>query len=186
LIIGEHTISNAKVEELDRIHQIADSEFGEGYLRIEDKLNSTGHFIKVIKSCNIVVGFCYFFISDEKSSLTIIYDEDKRFESDLSKFGIIKSIAIDKDYRNKGLGIKLMQSCINDFELHFIKEIFCIAWKAGENTNLHHILTKLGFEKNKEILNYWKKDSLKKNYACPECGNPPCLCAAVIYRKNKT
>jgi hypothetical protein len=40
------------------------------------------------------------------------------------------------------------------------------------------------FEFRIELPNYWKEDSIKENFTCPVCGNPPCLCSAVIYGMN--
>lgn len=56
------------------------------------------------------------------------------------------------------------------------------AWENGDNINIGSILKSLGYTESLTIPEYWLKESIESNYACPRCGSP-CKCSAVIFYK---
>jgi hypothetical protein len=77
-----------------------------------------------------------------------------------------------------------MSSCLKWLNNHDSKVVFMTAWKSSNGIHISSLATKLAFKPLVEINEYWRNDSIKSNYCCPECGYPPCHCDAVIYIKH--
>ena len=88
---------------------------------------------------------------------------------------------------------ELQNNCIElasniEDTLHLIEEkkvaiMLGFAWKSIEGVNAKRILERNGFRELMEIKKFWNDESLKENYSCPDCGNPPCVCSAIIFIK---
>lgn len=94
--------------------------------------------------------------------------------------GILQSIAILPSMQNRGMGKLLLKHTLDYLKSNNYQSVIYPAWKESNRHFIKH-LKKMGFEKIREVKNYWEKDSLEKHYACQRCGNPPCLCTLSIY-----
>lgn len=185
-------IMNMKKSDIPQIIEISDQELGKDYLNhndIEQMIDSKEDYICKVAYCSDeskIVGFCLgFIINPEKLQSLLKVESAKipRFLRLSDKIGVIKTVAVEKNYQGYGIGKKLVEDCYNELVKRGVQSVFSIAWKNGEVINIGGILTLLGFKKYLEINRYWEKESLEKGYFCPVCGNPPCACSAVIYAK---
>jgi ribosomal protein S18 acetylase RimI-like enzyme len=101
------------------------------------------------------------------------------------KSAMLKTIAIHPNHQKKGLGAALLKATMNALKEEKIQDLYVIAWKSGNTINLGSLLSGFNFNPMATIPDYWYADSLKKNYVCPACGGPPCVCSALLY-KNST
>ena len=58
-----------------------------------------------------------------------------------------------------------------------------VAWAPGKIVRSEKLFRDFGLSPTQEIDNYWYDDSLRRNYVCAACGEPPCTCTAVLYTK---
>lgn len=96
---------------------------------------------------------------------------------------VIKSVAVLKDYTGLGIGTSLVKELINWGILNQSKFVFSIGWTDEEGCHIEKIFTRLGLTQVIQINNFWFKDSLELQYACPSCGNP-CYCSAILFGKS--
>ncbi len=108
-----------------------------------------------------------------------ILSENKQHE----KFGILKTMAVDRNHRHNGIGNKLFQDALINLQKNNVTKVIGIEWKqTPSKITIEKFLLENNFVLEFEIKEFWKKDSIQKNYMCPVCGNP-CLCTAQIYSK---
>lgn len=97
--------------------------------------------------------------------------------------GILKLIAIQKNYQKKGLGTKFIKNSFDFFLKNNIQTICAFAWKSKTGINMKTIFDHHQLKIIDRIPNFWSEDSILQKYDCPECGKPPCKCTAVIFTK---
>lgn len=154
--------------------KIADQCFGNGFFTIEqtELLVQKQTPLFVLLKNKILIGFV--FAHSDSTPFSAYLDRQKK------QIGILQSIAVLPSLQNKGMGKLLLNHILEYFKLKNYQSVIYPAWKENNPHFIKH-LKKIGFKKIKEIKNYWKKDSLEKNYTCKRCGNPPCLCTLSIY-----
>ncbi len=199
---GKYTFKhvNRKIVVLDfsdryvtSIVSIADKQIGQDYISSEligkcmaDPENFIGK-LAFDKEIRKVVGFSISYRVDQSQLHELIKVDHKHIPRMLTyarSLGVIKSIAVDDESKGQGIGTLLIEETMHTFKKRGIHTAFTVAWKSRLGTNLHGVLSQLNFEQLIELPNYWKEDSIKENFTCPVCGNPPCLCSAVIYGMN--
>lgn len=89
----------------------------------------------------------------------------------------LKTIVVDPMLRRRGIGFALARAALRR---HPDARWTSPAWIDGNRIPADTLLCSLGFRPRERISNYWFKDSLRRGYSCPACGNP-CHCAAMIY-----
>lgn len=159
-------IESLTKEKVRETLNLVDRCLGKDYMSentLTNTLKANEYFCKVIIRDLRVIGVCYYYVVDKNV--------------------VLKTICIDSDYKNRGLGYELIKTCISPYLQTKGYTISCIAWKSKTGTNIHSLMMKLGFKKTTEIENYWYEDSVKLNFSCTSCGNP-CNCSAVIYEIN--
>ena len=167
----------------NQLIQIANLTLGPGYLSDKDLQKKDSIVLLEIEE-NKVRGFCLGLCISPKDLF-----RDFRIPVSLNemekdkKIGLLKTIATAPDCQKQGLGLTLINSLLQKFEENGISKIVCPAWKTGSKINLAGILNRTGFHQTREIPDYWYEDSLEKKYPCPECGQPPCRCAAIIFER---
>lgn len=103
----------------------------------------------IIKNEDKIAGYCMYY-----PKLSISF---KGFE----KKSVISSIAIDKNYRGKGLAEKLLKASIEEMKLNKISSI--LLYVNVNNLPALNLYEKIGFQKTKEI-----KDICGQNERCYE------------------
>jgi len=102
---------------------------------------------------------------------------------DAEKAGAIKAGSVKKKYQHRGVGTELNRKVLDKLEKEKINLAYTLGWIKEGEAAISGIMEKFGFEKIKELEEYWKEDSLDKGYSCSLCGEPPCTCSADIFVK---
>ncbi len=177
------------------IFKISDKQLGQDYVTeelldkcVKDHTNYIGR-TAIDHKTNQVLGFCISIKLDEKDLPDLLNIESDAIPYPLqgaNDLGVIKTIAINKNFKGLGIGTSLIVDALHEFKMRDRKTVFTIAWKSKLGTNLHGVLMKTSFKRFIEIPNYWYQSSLESGCHCSVCGKPPCVCSAVIYAKKLT
>ncbi|MBN2166986.1 MAG: GNAT family N-acetyltransferase [Marinilabiliaceae bacterium] len=179
-ISGNFTIEDALNTDFETINDISDAEFGENYFSVPYSLKKHNNsFIRVVRNKNNVIGFsfCYLELAKKiKATIPI----SNNFINDLSLIGVIKTVALHRNYKGKGIGTQLMNDSISILKSVNAQYLLSVLWKYDGAVKVERILRNNGFMFLCEVNNYWKRDSIIRKYICPVCGNP-CNCSALMY-----
>jgi len=180
--MSDSFIRDGNPDDLPLIQQISDTVLGTGYFTtFNNNLFSESHLIRVIIDNEILVGFCYSYITSFKE-INKEWDLSEHQFALNDKVGILKTIAIKTEFQNKGLGNKLVKDTINYLVQKNATAIFTSLWNHPDTDSNISLMVKNGFRWQKTIPNYWTSDSIKNGYHCLVCGYP-CKCLASIYLK---
>ena len=160
----EISIQPAKKEDLPAIIEIANLQLGKDYLTstLSEAFDNKGYLLKTAKLANCkIVGF--YLLQFQKKEV------------------LLQSIAIHTNYTKKGIATLMIKDAVEYVAKMNCKKIKIIAWKKEQG--IIGILNRLKFQQKEKISNYWKQDSQEKDYNCPTCGRPPCLCVVVVFLK---
>ncbi|MFA6402399.1 MAG: GNAT family N-acetyltransferase [Salinivirgaceae bacterium] len=166
------------------IKNIADECFGSNYLtvsQIAKTLELPGVFLKVVHQKQIL-GFCFALWNKEVAELN---NRNLNYTIDNAAlpYGIIKTIAIKPNFQQLGFGTSLILAAIEKMKtLYGATVFFYLAWTESKSFNFTVKLKKFGFKNVEIIPNYWYDESIKLNYGCIRCGNPPCNCSLTLFK----
>jgi DNA primase (bacterial type) len=188
----DYEIVTPTEQAIPAIIAIADEQLGKNYLTIErlkeSISNQSGNhycFIAVTKNKEII-GFCLnsaLTNAEYKQDLLIPADEIPTAIKYADQIGLMRTIAVKRQFHKFGIGTALTEKAIAVFQERHIPVICCLAWRSSKGINTAGILKVLNFQAVKELSDYWKEDSIEKQYKCSVCGDPPCRCSAVMYAK---
>lgn len=169
------------------VSKIITEEIGDNYFTKNDFLLFISNplyfsYVAIIDSTIVGFGVAYIDTINTIIDTSLSGELQRLFENGIN-VGYIKTIAIDKSFQKKGIGSLICETLINDFNNSNTKAIISTAWEIGEKINSDRMFKSFGINKICKIPEYWKVESLLKNYQCSNCGKPPCLCSAVIYGK---
>lgn len=175
------SISAIQIRDLNAIKSISDLCFGQNYLSINQltkTLKNPGIYSKIEINSQLV-GFC----------LAPVYrlNTDNSFFTSLSleikDSGMIKSLAIHPDFQRKGKGTLLLKHVIHKIKfLNKSQPIYFPSWMESTCDGFCKLIKLEGFKEVKIFSKYWSDDSLKNNYSCVKCGNPPCQCSMRLFK----
>lgn len=188
-VFRNYKIKDIVEDNIAAVLAISDEQLGKDYLSsndIKEMINNREkHFAKIVFNLNNeAIGFCLCSIltSDElEKYLLVPIEELSKALTYSKKIGLIKVIAVKENYQGRGIGYNLVGKCISEFIERNVSSMYCVGWKSSKGVNIGGILKNYDFKIIKEIPNYWREDSLEKNYYCHDCGQPPCQCTAVIF-----
>lgn len=177
------TIRTANAADTLSILRIADDQLGTGYVDHESvaSVEGTCGFSLVAELDGEVVGFAFCLRLDRDEAAKMTRQSAPRYLRYADTVGVIKTVAVTKRLQGRGVGSALAQASIERFRAEGTRALFSIAWKTDSGINIAGVLEGQGFSQVAEIPGYWREDSLDSSFECPECGTPPCECAAVIY-----
>lgn len=158
-------LRNISEKDFKSIIQLSNTIFGNSYItekELQIYVNSKSNFGIVAFNENTFCGFILYEIIAQKT-------------------GLIKSIAVKEDFQGKGIATDLISKAIIQLK-ETTTQIQAVTWHYPDN-HLIKILKKHNFNLVKTIPNYWKEDSLKRNFECKICGKPPCMCSAQIWKR---
>ena len=176
------------------IFRIADKQLGQDYVTHEllttciSEQNGYIGRTAIDNQTHRVLGFCISFSLESEDLPDLLNMDDDALPypfNHANDLGVIKTIAIDKHFKGYGIGTSLIEDAIQSFSEINRHTIITIAWKSKHVTNLHGVLMKTGFNRSFEIPNYWYQSSIESGCHCSVCGEPPCVCSAVIYTKTQ-
>ncbi|MEQ9064314.1 MAG: GNAT family N-acetyltransferase [Vicingaceae bacterium] len=168
------------------IESLASRQFGRSYMtsdQIANQMTTENHFFVIALKAEEVLGFIYFIMGDlvtVERVLKVSGLKALKEKSPERKICIIKTVAVMPTIAGQGIGTGLTMFA---FDQNPNASVIGIIWKRKSLNAFEQIMLKLGGKKILEIKGFWKDDSLKKGYKCPECGEPPCNCKAVVYYK---
>jgi ribosomal protein S18 acetylase RimI-like enzyme len=165
--------------------ELTNNTFGRDYIST-DELDREQYQIIYCYITDKLCGFVLFSIlsiDDVARHVSSIKPFPEFDKNPFQKIGFIKSIAVDPNYRNQGIGKQLLKACLLEISAKS-NAVFSVCWldKNG-NSIFGEMLRKQGFIKTETFSDYWYSDSLKKQYSCALCGPPPCRCAAEVWLK---
>lgn len=186
-------IEQLTIEAIPFVLPICNEELGTGFLNdivLVDYINNPNcQSLMVIDNLsNKIVGISISLFLTQKELKQFMHPS-QYFKLDQSlttseDIGILKLIAIQKDYQKKGIGTQFIENSFDFFRKNNIQTICAFAWKNKEGINMKTIFDRHQLTVINKILDFWKEDSIIQKYDCPECGKPPCKCTAVIFIKH--
>ncbi|MDC0231097.1 hypothetical protein OAK19_03960, partial [Aureispira] len=93
-----------------------------------------------------------------------------------------KHLAVKPGMEARGIGRELVVKGMEILE-KYARSIISVVWEESAGKSVGKILRSCGSIPIHTLENYWCKDSLEKQYLCPNCKEPPCCCSATIYAK---
>lgn len=172
-------IIDLDISAIPSVIDIADKQLGEGYITQETLTVSpteTTTITRVAVFKNIVLGFSICEIMPPSHIEKVI----RTAASPNSLFGLLKTVAVRRDSVGFGVGGELARDGVLLLK-DKVDKIYAVGSQCKKGVNSNSILNMAGFKKKYKIPDYWREESLEKNYNCRDCGSPPCKCAAVIF-----
>lgn len=178
-------IERLNVEQYARAIKVAEKELGDSYIREADFRE--GHAVAYGASYNQdICGFCVgrtISMDDFATRHARVYGAKTRAFEGMSKIGLLSSVAVSSKFKGRGIGTRLAEACAQDLVKDGAKILVVTAWRSKDGTHVEGMALAYGFEEVAVIEKYWHDDSLANKFKCPVCGDPPCLCSAVVYVK---
>ncbi len=174
-------------EDIPSLLEISSLQLGPSYLNkstLTQLLNDPDTHIEVLLVSDRIAGYSIIHIIEKSYLQDFIGSGEISLPNSTptARIQLRKTTAIHPDYTGRGLGTAFIRHTMNLYDKE-CDYIMSINWKRSSDIPMEKISTKLGMKQLVEIKNYWKEDSLKSDYDCPECRKPPCTCSAVIYIK---
>ncbi len=130
------TIRNARVEDIDEIYRIEVKSFKIPYPR---------HYLKIL----LRMAPQYFLVAEENGKVVGYISGVAR----ISKIGHIVSIAVDPDYRRRGIGNLLIEALLKKFKNDKMKKVRLEV--RVSNKPAINLYVKIGFKIERRIKNYY-------------------------------
>ena len=124
----------------------------------------------------------YQYLSNENNSAVLIFSP---LEYNPKLFGysenamVLNVIVVDQSQQNRGAASELLNEFFEMYALQF--DIIIPLWNYKGSENLKRWIVKKGGELVETFNEYWREESLEKNYVCLQCGTPPCWCGMDLY-----
>jgi GNAT superfamily N-acetyltransferase len=99
---------------------------------------------------------------------------------DFHLIGFIRTVAVSENMRGRGVGTKLVKAAVKRLHKLGATSIVTIGWADRDGCHIAGLVTALGFTEIATFRDFWKADSIAKEYSCPTCGNP-CRCQANLF-----
>ncbi len=99
------------------------------------------------------------------------------------KVGSLSTMSVHEDYQGQGIGQKLAK-----LRMEWLKDQGCqmtigVSWVSGKKHTSDRVFLKMGFQEIGRHPTFYAQASLEKHFICPTCGEPPCLCPAILFAK---
>ena len=176
--------------EFTSLLDIADKQLGEAYIK-QANLQDLNTITLVAKQDGAVLGFGTARVLDSKQFIEQFVPFFPNNPSKLrplqqrlnnqNKVGFLASVAVHPSVAGRGIGSILVLRCMEALRTQGVSALVATAWHNKKGTNAGSILHRAGFSSVLHVDEFWKADSLKEQYACPVCGDPPCVCSAEVY-----
>lgn len=179
-------ITTAHTTDFSKIKLLSDITLGEDYLTeqsLEEFDNNELNKIYVAKDACNLIGFATIEIIKSFNLTNPFLATTQRvddFFNDKEFVGVIKQLVVNPNHQQKGIGSRFLEVIKNNLPSE-VNHLASACWMKGENTGMVKLLKKVNFKLVDTVEDYWKKDSINRNFICPICGNPPCVCPAEIY-----
>lgn len=184
-------IRKLKETDIPQALRLIDHSLGEGYYNTEQLQSYIANekFSYVALEHDTIIGV----ILNDILSLQVFSESLSVKTSTLSrtthphtKIGLLNVLVVKESFQRKGIGKMLLEVSLQEMKERHVHHMFAEAWKTTSGVvNIKKLLVSLGFTEIIEIQDFWKEDSIKEGFSCSFCGFP-CICSAVIFRKELT
>lgn len=96
--------------------------------------------------------------------------------------GVIQSSAVPLRARGRGVGTKMLEARLAYLRHHGRTLAIALAWDSGTEHASRGLLEAQGFHLHAVLPEYWREDSIERDYLCPLCEGQ-CSCTALLYSK---
>lgn len=181
-----YKIIEANENNADMVKMLCDETLGNNFYSKNDLIelfnNERSWFWLLYTEDNEFIGFHYHYIDNLKN----ISHHFKTDYNDMllipgisdTNAGVLKSVAIDKKYRGKGIAFVFSNYAIDNLFENNAKSIWVPAWKQDTYVPENNTLLKQGFTHYCDVNKLWYDN---KNLRCPICCQEHCICNAAIY-----
>jgi ribosomal protein S18 acetylase RimI-like enzyme len=175
-------IEQANKSQINQLLLIANTAFGENFItktELETYINHPNKYLFIANIDDEIAGFITAEICN-KTELQRNLLQQIDLSHNRMTVGWIKQVAVNPNHLRKGIANKLLNLAATVLNTK-CDTLFCISWKKGELTPMSKLLEKNLFKLLQTVPNYWRNDSLAKQYTCTICGAPPCKCSAEFF-----
>lgn len=158
---------------------IADEGLGKGYVKSDD-MNARNTWVMIRD--DMIIGFCKSPVYSAEEFIHEISSQSKLPDEVTSAKRILffKTVAIHENYRMNGLALRFVRDV---YRQNRNVSVAGLKWQRKGKEIRHSLTEQLGTKLVAVLPEYWKGESEKIRFTCPECGDPPCLCPAYLYFK---
>ncbi|MBK8808595.1 MAG: hypothetical protein IPO21_18965 [Bacteroidales bacterium] len=183
-------ISNIKIkvatkEMYTAMQFLVDEYLGNAYFDINIAEKRSEKFIVFVALfADDIVGLAINEVFTNTDEAMISLSKNVQFEKFLGQaqsVGRQSVLIVKSQFENNGIGAALFSESLLWLKTH-AEFVYTVRWLKSATDKGSTLLSRNGFEPIARIENFWKIDSLTRKYHCPICGEPPCLCSALIYR----
>jgi GNAT superfamily N-acetyltransferase len=98
--------------------------------------------------------------------------------------GSFATSAVVEDLQGKGIGRILSKRRMAWAEERGCEVVLGVSWISGLPHNSKATFEGAGFHAVARVEDFYRKISLERPFDCPGCRQSPCLCAAILYRRD--
>lgn len=98
------------------------------------------------------------------------------------KVGSFSTLAIVETRQGRGIGQAISHDRLTWLKAQCCHVVLGVSWVSGLPHTSNRVFEKLGFRAVRRVGDFYHASSLKEPFVCPGCGDPPCTCAAILYR----
>jgi len=176
-------------ERIPSLLSIAEKQLGDSYIKVEDFTDPERLVYEAVsekKAIGFITGKT-FSPEDFQATLPKASEAISRRISVSRTIGMVGSIAVESPSVGTGVGYGLMGVLLDEFDRKACETILMLGWKrkGASRPEIAGLAGRYGFEAVREFPEFWKEESQKLGYCCPSCGDPPCLCDAVLFVRHK-
>ncbi len=186
---GSYEVSSIGDEHIAQLAHLADLSVGEGYFNQDyfyDYLINTNKAAWIYSFENQLVGFSlmeHITVPDFISALEGHQSEIKNALTGINQLIVRRATSVHPSHRGKGIASDMVKRSIKQPPFQ-ADAMISIAWKSNKGIHIQTPLLSNGFEPILEMKQFYATLSLKRQFICPQCGKPPCLCNAVLFKKS--
>lgn len=111
---------------------------------------------------------------------------DSNLNQELSNkiVGSFSTLSVLESYQGKGIGQLLSEQRIEWLLKHHCDVALGVSWISGLVHTSNRTFEKAGFRAIKSLTDFYHKSSIAHPFDCPGCHKIPCLCGAILYRRD--
>ena len=183
---GAYTISEMREAYIDDLVKISEISVGKGYFNhayFEDYLTNENKWSLICLQDDKPVGFSLLENTSVENFVAGIQKYGVQIRKLLAKKNqlIIRRVtAVHPEHRGNGLASHMVKQAVNVADKG-ADAMLSIAWKSKRGIHIKTPLESNGFKPILFMPSFYYARSVARSFKCPQCGEPPCQCDAVLY-----
>ncbi len=98
--------------------------------------------------------------------------------------GSFSTLCVKESLQGKGIGKALSHKRLEFLKTRNIPFVLGCSWVSGLNHTSDRVFEKMGFRAVKKVDNFFVESGTKNPFDCPGCRIQPCVCSAILYRRD--